>query len=231
MYLAFEPYLRRYAPERVISWNRLLAGDWRDPLVGRDILFGIFAGMSVMILSSLTFLIPVWLGEPMPLPFSMSNPGGRMLSGFQGFPTLFLGQISASLVMGFMVSFLVLFFTLLLRRKLFGSIAAWLLLLAFAFSNNADSDFRLSTLAMILVFPTILIFTASRFGVLSVIAIITTYHLVVFYPITTELSAWYAGDFILCVIFLLALAVFGFYISLAGQPIFHARFLEERESL
>ena len=40
MYLAFEPYLRKSAPERIIAWTRLLSGDWRDPLVGRDILIG-----------------------------------------------------------------------------------------------------------------------------------------------------------------------------------------------
>jgi hypothetical protein len=37
---ALEPYLRRRWPERIISWNRLLAGEFRDPLVGRDILIG-----------------------------------------------------------------------------------------------------------------------------------------------------------------------------------------------
>jgi len=31
MYLALEPYLRRRWPDRIISWNRLLAGDFRDP--------------------------------------------------------------------------------------------------------------------------------------------------------------------------------------------------------
>lgn len=77
--------------------------------------------------------------------------------------------------------------------------------------------------------PTVLVFTAARFGVLAVLATIVTYHLVVFYPVTTELSAWYAGDFIVCMIFLSALAIYGFYISLAGQPIFESKLLAERE--
>src|SRR5687768_18051298 len=37
-YLAGEPFVRRRWPWQVISWNRLLAGRWRDPLVGRDVL-------------------------------------------------------------------------------------------------------------------------------------------------------------------------------------------------
>jgi hypothetical protein len=48
-------------------------------------------------------------------------------------------------------------------------------------------------------------------------------HLLIFYPITSDLSAWYAGDFILAVIVALALVVFGFYTSLAGQPLFRGR--------
>ena len=39
-YMALEPYVRRIWPEMVISWSRLLAGRWFDPLVGRDVLAG-----------------------------------------------------------------------------------------------------------------------------------------------------------------------------------------------
>jgi serine/threonine-protein kinase len=39
-YVACEPYVRRLWPEALVSWTRALAGRWRDPLVGRDILVG-----------------------------------------------------------------------------------------------------------------------------------------------------------------------------------------------
>jgi hypothetical protein len=68
-----------------------------------------------------------------------------------------------------------------------------------------------------------------RFGVLAMMATFLTYHLMVFYPITTELAAWCAGDFLLGAGVLLALAIYGFYISLAGQPIFEGRFFKEIE--
>jgi serine/threonine-protein kinase len=41
IYLALEPYVRRIWPDSMISWNRLLAGKWRDPLVGADVLVGL----------------------------------------------------------------------------------------------------------------------------------------------------------------------------------------------
>jgi hypothetical protein len=40
------------------------------------------------------------------------------------------------------------------------------------------------------------------------------------HPITSDLSAWYAGDFVLVLIISLALVGFAFYTSLAGQPLF-----------
>jgi hypothetical protein len=44
MYLALEPYVRRRWPDGLISWNRLLAGRFRDPLVGRVLLVGAVTG-------------------------------------------------------------------------------------------------------------------------------------------------------------------------------------------
>ncbi len=40
IYIALEPSVRRYWPRLLISWSRLMAGDFRDPMVGRDLLVG-----------------------------------------------------------------------------------------------------------------------------------------------------------------------------------------------
>jgi serine/threonine-protein kinase len=40
LYLALEPVARRIWPQVLIGWSRLLAGGWRDPMVGRSILVG-----------------------------------------------------------------------------------------------------------------------------------------------------------------------------------------------
>ena len=36
--------MRRRWPATLVSWSRLLAGGFRDPLVGRDVLFGCLLG-------------------------------------------------------------------------------------------------------------------------------------------------------------------------------------------
>ena len=48
IYISLEPHLRRVWPRTLISWTRLLSGQVRDPLVGRDVLIGMFVGVTVM---------------------------------------------------------------------------------------------------------------------------------------------------------------------------------------
>ena len=45
IYIAIEPYVRRRWPAMLMSWVRLLQGRVRDPRVGRDVLFGVLAGI------------------------------------------------------------------------------------------------------------------------------------------------------------------------------------------
>jgi serine/threonine-protein kinase len=40
IYCALEPFVRRWWSEYLISWSRLLAGDFRNPMIWRDILVG-----------------------------------------------------------------------------------------------------------------------------------------------------------------------------------------------
>jgi serine/threonine-protein kinase len=62
-YLALEPYMRKYWPDGLISWARLIGGKYRDPIVGRDVLLGAAAGVILKILWQFEFLIPKWLGS------------------------------------------------------------------------------------------------------------------------------------------------------------------------
>ena len=61
-----------------------------------------------------------------------------------------------------------------------------------------------------------------RYGLLALISAIFILRLTIFYPVTSDFSAWYATDFVLALFICLALVVFGFYTSLAGQPLFRS---------
>src|SRR5262249_5307164 len=70
-YLGLEPSVRRRWPRRIISWNRLLAGRLRDPLVGRDVLIGAAAGVAIAAILDLQYAVPAWCGWPQPHPTPM----------------------------------------------------------------------------------------------------------------------------------------------------------------
>ena len=47
-YFAVEPYVRKFWPQIMITWSRVLRGKFRDPLLGRDILIGGTCGILLL---------------------------------------------------------------------------------------------------------------------------------------------------------------------------------------
>ena len=226
MYLALEPFLRKRWPERVIAWNRLLAGEFRDPLVGRDILIGAVIGLCCVLLSFMEDLVPRWMGMPPNIPNTPANPDSAALMGMRGFLPLLINQVSAAVVQSFLMVFPLLFLTMLLRRKWLGIVAGWLILSAiFALATIAGKPLIVWPFNFLLI--ALFIMATTRFGPLALISAVLFFHLQVFFPITTHLTAWYAGDFVLDLIFLIFVAAYGFYISLAGQPLLRGALLED----
>jgi len=219
MYLALEPFLRRRWPERVISWSRLLAGDWRDALVGRDILVGAAFGVAIMALWYLGELAPRWLGLLPNIPDPISEPG----YGSRFFLTLLMSQIGASLAFTFVIAFVLLFLSMLLRRNWLGVGVGWALICTAAVLV-ASWKSPVTWVTHVAMF-TLLIVAVMRFSMIVAIVALIFQHMIVFFPITTELNAWYATSYVLDLIVLLALTAFGFYTSLGGQPLVRGRLL------
>ena len=64
VYIALEPFVRRRWPHRIVSWTRLLNGDFRDPLVGRDVLVGALLGIGVSVWQIGFYFLRGWIGDP-----------------------------------------------------------------------------------------------------------------------------------------------------------------------
>jgi len=218
MYLAFEPYMRKSAPERVISWNRLLAGDWRDPLVGRDVLIGGAATSITAIAALLLNLIPVWMGQPPRAP----GIDPIRLSGINGFPAFFLENLSTYLFLAFIVSFLILFFGLLLRRKWGWCVAVLLIVCTLLFLDGIGNESTLLEIASSMFGAAILVWVPARFGVLAMISLLLFGRLM---DSGVPFGTWYTGSYAAYAFVLLALAVFGFYTSTAGQKLWQGKLL------
>lgn len=219
LYIALEPFLRRRWPHRIISWSRLLRGEFRDPLVGSDILIGA-ASAGLMILSMvLTPAVLRWLGRPFNLTL---NPGSTRL-GSQFFIRL-SSQMSAALFLSLILFFLLFMLVIILRREWIALGVLGIVLTMFGTLVAGGSP---TLIPANLFSALILIFLLYRYGLLALSAALFFVHLFVFYPVTSDFRAWYATDFVIGAALCVALAAFACYTSMAGQSIFGGKFLED----
>jgi serine/threonine protein kinase len=221
LYVALEPYVRRRWPEGIIGWTRLLAGDFRDPLVGRSILIGSVLGAALIINNYLVDLVPKWLGLLPNVPYI----NAQSMLGMRHFMPGLAGLFTSSLFISFILSFLMLLLLIILRGKVPAVIMSWLIIAGVVFLalNQAPLVSRLFALTGAL----ILMVGLFRYGLLASITSGFIFHAWVFFPITTKLSAWWAADFIPVLFIYAALVFYAFYTSLAGQPLFRGRLLED----
>jgi predicted Ser/Thr protein kinase len=213
LYVAFEPFLRKSWPGWIISWNRLLAGDFRDPLVGRDLLIGVVFGAGMMIGQILANVVPNWFGRLTPLPVTPSN--GLLDSHL--FLARFASQVTAGLFIAFICVFLLLLFLKLMRREVPAFITVWILLTVFS-TLISQSNLVMVPLNAVTTFLAVL--ALRRYGLLALTAALFLAHLLIFFPVTTDLSAWYATDFTIALVICLALGAYAAYTSLGGTKLF-----------
>lgn len=80
-YIALEPYLRRLWPEVLISWSRLVAGGWKDPLVGLHVAVGGLAGILCSVIAYAHRLSAPLIGVPPGVPWIDPERGVLVLGG------------------------------------------------------------------------------------------------------------------------------------------------------
>jgi hypothetical protein len=220
VYIALEPYVRRRWPGRIIAWSRLLAGGWRDPLVGRDLLLGAFFGCALVLVGFAQYIVPRWVGLPPPAPAQIYP---RALLGFQYLTSLLVEQALNSLLVAATLMFLLLLLTIVTRRERVGVALLGLLLVPFFFgSGNPGVDAVVG-----LTVTAALIFILLRFGMLALVFTQVFTHIFNFYPVTPDFSAWYAGTAAFAAALGVALILYGFRVSLAGQPLFRGSLVDD----
>ncbi|MFZ0747857.1 MAG: protein kinase, partial [Pyrinomonadaceae bacterium] len=221
VYIALEPLVRRRWPHRIISWTRLLSGDFRDPLVGRDMLIGMTLGMGMALWQLLFFFVHSRWADRMPKPGY--EPGVKQL-GIANFVEAFASQLSSPLVFGFQFVVFVLLLALLLRRDWLAFIIGGLVFTAALSLLGGGALFNWFNASVTGGLITIALY---RYGLLAMLASIFSVHLYIQFPVTANITSWYATGFLLGLIIFVAMAVFAFRASLAGQPLYGRRFLED----
>jgi serine/threonine-protein kinase len=221
LYLALEPFVRRRWPDSLISWSRLLAGRVRDPLVGRDLLWGCVLGIATALLDLGDRLASGWFGRP---PSPPESGGLITLLGVRFVAGETIDLLLHTLMIPMLVLVLFLLLTALLRRPW----AAVLAIIAIGILPEAFSPDRLwFTLVVGAVWISILLFAVVRLGLVAGVATVATSQLFLASPITAHLGAWYAGATIATLVVLAAMAGYGFVTSLGGRSPFGEGLLRE----
>src|SRR5208283_605335 len=222
LYIGLEPFVRRRWPNALISWSRVLAGQFRDPLVGRNVLMGVALGVAgVCLLGTLRHFAEGWFGRVPPRPMMTSlDP----LLGARGMIGGLLGIIPDEFGFALGLFFLFVLLRLLLRKDW---VAAAVFVLIFAALNAFSGKYPLVDAVFGAVSVGIVIFVLKRFGLFCLMVFFTTSNVLDAFVHSIQLSQWQAAPTILGVLVVLALAFYGFRVSLAGRPIFSGAALDE----
>jgi hypothetical protein len=212
LYISLEPFVRRRWPQILVSWTRLLSGNWRDPLVARDILVGCAAGVLTRCIMHFSYnVLPPLIGKA-----EFARPSLISLDAVLG-SRFFLAEFPArtvgSIFIGLFVACLLYVMKILLRNQK-AAIAASVVVLALAIQPG-----NVWAVLLTLIEASLAYFVLIRFGLLAVVLIEFSSFVIMAFPITFQ-SAWYTGYGYAALAIFAAIVLYAFYTSLGGRPIF-----------
>jgi len=210
LYLALEPWVRRRWPQALISWSRLISGQVRDPLVGRDILFGVMLGLTWILLFQLRYIPMMRLGAVPGLGSSEFLEGGRSALAS------WLGRIPGSIFSTLVFFFLLLVLKVILRKDWLAAIA---FVAIYALPRGLTSTYVAADLPSQIVIYGVAVLIVYRFGLVPLAVAIFTANLLGSVPISSELTAWYTSSTLWALLSVVAIAGWGFYHSLGGDAV------------
>jgi predicted Ser/Thr protein kinase len=222
LYLAVEPYVRRFWPATLVSWSRLMARDWHDPLVGRDILFGVALGAIVSVLTLGANYGGYRLGHPM----SPSVPDLQELLGTTAVLARVLNQVFNAVLNSIFALFGLVLLKMFLKRENVASVVAIVLSMGLAMNGIFDGGAPLLNGLAALLIVSIVVLTVQRLGLVATVVLFLVYFMLSSAAVTLDPSRWFFGDSVLLLLVPAALACYGFYASRGGEPLFGRRLLD-----
>ena len=219
VYVALEPYVRRFWPHSLLGWSRILAGRLHDPRVGRDGLIGVAFGVALALVDAVRATLLPWLGFVAPrVPF---GSGVEFLSG----PGTVVAQWINWGVSAVQYSLLAILIIVVLRLACRWN---WLaLVLASVCLSVATWQYMASSTAWLwaisLASGALLTLVAVKFGLLALVVTWFVWGALYGSPITPSLSHWSAAASNWTLALLTVLAFFAFSAARARDAKFGRR--------
>jgi serine/threonine-protein kinase len=214
-YVALEPYVRRYCPEILISWTRVLSGRLRDPRVGRDVLIGIVAGIAVAFLRFAFFLLPPVVGNPPPTPRGVNL---EFLLGTRSAVSALFRMVPNALQNGMMLTLVFVVMLMIVKRAWLAAVIAGFMF-GFLVTGETGTDQLLTNIGFAVAVTAVYMVTLVYFGLLAQTIAFLINFILGQGGLTADFSKLYATTSVWLLLLIAGMAVFGFYASRAGQPL------------
>ena len=208
LYIGLEPFIRKLLPTSLVSWSRLFAGRWRDPIVGRDVLIALAVGgvawASVVLAGTAVGLNGVLLGPKIPSP-------DLMLGQYCRAPV-----IAAGTSLAWMVCFVLI--NMLCRRPGWLAPAVFAVILALLmFVSYSEGTHPVYLAVLIVVGVGSMTLVIYRFGLLAMLVLGSVREMFLTTAFTLDPGAWYVAPTVVLCLLLIALTIYGYLVSTAGR--------------
>ena len=223
-YMSLEPEMRRRWPERIISWTRLLGGNLRDPLVGRDLLLGAAFGALLTLAARLHHMLPGWLGQAPPMP------GGQdfnldLFAGVRVWIAALGNQTETAVQQALIIMVLLLILRIAFKKPwaaALGLAAVVCVIVSFdGFDVSGAAGVPLSC-AMGLLMTWVMV----RHGLLSLAMALWTMRVLLGFSLAADWGAWYGRPVLFALVLVAAVVLFAARSALAGRSILDLRTAE-----
>jgi serine/threonine protein kinase len=210
LYVALEPYARRYWPFMLISWIRLLDGRFRDPLLGWHLLVGASFGSAATLVEHGGVIATRLLGLPAWEPGSLSLQL-RPLTSFRYALAGTLDLMDFAVTTSLQVVIILLVLRVLLRRQTLAAIGLFLVSV-FVFAGPGAT---LPAHALIIALALVVLF---RFGLLALMSGLFVFVLLGNYLISLVPTSPFAAVSYLAGMTAMGIATYGCRCTLTARP-------------
>jgi predicted Ser/Thr protein kinase len=210
LYTALEPAVRSRWPHAIVTWNRILAGQWKDAQVASHILIGAALGTALWAL----------LAIPIAEPKNMLDSGIALwpLLGARAWAAAYVFNMQDALSIGLLEFFAIFGLRVLLKKDWLAAIAASVLFTIT--QNDILNDPNWGKKAVIyLVLWAILMFVLIRVGLVTAISTMFFLNALNRVCLGSDWKAWWAPEGFATIFLLLAMASYVFWRSLGTRDL------------
>ncbi|MCX6595855.1 MAG: serine/threonine-protein kinase [Acidobacteria bacterium] len=212
LYLALEPALRARWPHSIVTWNRLIAGRWKDPQVCAHVLIGAALALVVLVVPSAVDLNAVERS-------GLGTAGNvTVLEGVRAWMATYADNLANCIQTGLVLFFVIFGLRQVLRRDWLAALAGTLLF-AFLQGFSPSEPNWVFTFAMYLAIYAVLMFALVRLGLVTAMTVVFFVNLPGNAIIGMDWRTWYAPTGLATLAVLLGLTVTAFKYSLGSREL------------